>query len=369
VKTPLLPIAVLLFAPLAVQAADGTPASGSAALTEMDGYISKARDAIDTNHLSEAIRSYIAVLAIAEESPSAAAKAKAAEAEAALARIGTRLTLEPSSDWVDAKGSQIAGASRSLGKEGGLAPAVFLFESFGTGKAPVADAPIFFKFIKNSGSLVSFVTTDAYGKSNTTVAKLDEPGKEALIRACPVFRSRGKEYVFSQAFRDFAYLPPASSAMVIALESSELGASDNPRTVDAVISAMKPLGLEMAPLNGKLQSEKFRKAYGGDSGALASLGIGDATPYAALVLVEVAAARQMEMNGKKYNIYTAQATATFRLVRSRGTVVFSLPVDSIKGQGGTREAAIADAFKQARDALGPALSSRQADIKKALLTE
>jgi hypothetical protein len=369
VKIPLLTIAILLTAPLAARAADGAPASGSAAIAEMDRYMTKAGDAIDSNHLSEAIRSYVAVLAIAEESPSAAAKAKAADAEAALARIGTRLTLEPSSDWVDPKGSQIAGAARNLGKDGGLAPAVFLFESFGTGKAPVADAPIFFTFTKNSGSMVAFVTTDAYGKSNTTVAKLDEPGKEAVIRACPVFRSRGKEYAFANVFRDFAYLPPASSAMVIAFESSELGASDNPKTVDAVIAAMKPLGLEMSPLNGKLQSEKFRKAFGGDLGALASLGIGDASPYAALVLVEVAAARQMEMNGKKYNIYTAQAAATFRLVRKSGSVVFSLPLDSIKGQGGTREAAIADAFKQARDALGPALTARQADIKKALLTE
>jgi hypothetical protein len=353
-----------LAAPLGAQAA--APAG---TLAEMDGYMSKALDALDSNHLSEAIRSYVAVLALAGDSPSAAAKAKAADAEAALARIATRLTLEPSSEWIDPKGSQIAGSSRSLGKDGGLSPAVYLFESFGTGKSPVADAPIFFQFAKNKGSLVALVTTDAYGKANTTVAKLDEPGKEAVIRAYPVFRSKGRDYAFQGVFRDFAYLPPANAAKVIVLESSELGSSDNPKTVDAVVGALKPLGLELTPLNGKLQADNFRKAFGGDAGALASLGVGGGSPYAALVLVEVESARQMEMNGKKYNIFTARASTTFRLVRANGSVVMSLQLDSIKGQGGTLEASVADALRQAGQAIGPALSDRQADIKKAILTE
>jgi hypothetical protein len=368
VKIPLLPMALLLVVPLAAPL--GAQASGaSGALAEMDGYISKARDAIDSNHLSEAIRSYVAVLAMAEEGPSPAAKAKAAEAEAALARIATRLTLEPSSEWIDPKGSQVAGSSRNLGKEGGLAPAVYLFESFGTGKSPVADAPIFFQFTKNKGSLVSLVTTDAYGKANTTVAKLEEPGKEAVVRAYPIFRSRGRDYAFQGVFRDFAYLPPANAAKVIVLESSELGASDNPKTVDAVVGALKPLGLELTPLNGKLQADRFRMAFGGDAGALAALGVGGGSPYAALVLVEVEGARQMEMNGKKYNIFTARASTSFRLVRADGSVVLSLLLEAIKGQGGTREASIADALRQAGETIGPALRDRQADIRKALMTE
>jgi len=370
VRIPLLAIAVLMFAPVVASAADGaTGAPGSPALAEIDGYMTKARDALDTNHLAEAIRSYVSVLALAEESPSTATRLKAAEAEAALARIGTRLTLEPSSEWIDAKGSQIAGSTWVLGKGSGPFPSVLLFESFGTGKSPVADAPIFFQFLKNSGSLVAIVTTDAYGKANTTVAGLASPGEEATVRAYPVFRSRGRDYAFPGVFRDFSYLPPASSAMVVVLESSELGASDNPRTVDAIVDALRPLGLALVPQNGKLAPERFRQAFGGDVGALASLGVGEASPYAALALVEVAPARQMEMNGKKYNIFTAQATATFRLVRSDGSIVLSLPLDSIKGQGGTAEASIADAFKRARDELGPALKNRRAELEKALRTE
>ena len=293
------------------------------------------------------------MLAIADESPSPDTKAKADQAAAELARIGTRLTLEPASEWVDAKGTQIAGSSRTLGKEGGLSPAVYLYENFGTGKSPVADAPIFFQFVKNSGSLVLFVTTDAYGKANTTAASIDEPGKDAVIRAFPVFKARGKSYAFQTVFRDFAYLPPANIVKVLALETSELGVSDNPRTVDPAASALKQTGLQVVPFNAKLAPDDFRNAYSGQAKALAALGVDAVSPYAAFVLVDVAAARQMELNGKLYNIFTAAVTLNFRLVRSDGSIVYSLPIDGIKGQGGTKEASIADAFRRVAKPWGP----------------
>ena len=356
----------LLFFAASIGAA---PAAAPLPVAEMSAYLSKAQDAADSNHLAEAIRSYVAVLAMAEESPSPEAKAKADEASAQLARIGTRLSLEPAGDWVDPKGTQIAGDSRSLGKDGALSPAVYLFENFGTGKSPVGDAPIFFQFSKNSGALVSFVTTDAYGKANTTVAKVNEPGSDAVIRAYPVFRSRGKAYAFQSVFRDFAYLPPANVVKVLALESSEFGVNDNPGTIDSVAGVLKQKGLQILPFNAKLATDDFRKAYAGEPKALRSLGITGASPYAAFVLVEVAAARQMELNGKKYNIFTASAPISFRLVRADGSIVYSLPVDGIKGQGGTKEAAIADAYRRAREAVGPELQKHLDAIEASLTKE
>jgi hypothetical protein len=341
-------------------------AAAPSPLEEMSSYLAKAQDAADSNHLSEAIRSYVTVLALAEESPSTDASAKAKEASAQLAQIGTRLSLEPSGEWLDPKGAQVAGDARKLGKEGGLSPAVYLFESFGTGKSPVGDAPIYFSFTTNSGALVSFVTTDAYGKANTTVAKLEEPGKNAVIRAYPVFKARGKSYAFQSVFRDFAYLPPANVVKVLSLESSELGPSDTPGTVDAVATVLKEAGLESQPFNAKLAPEAFRKAYGGDVKALGSLGVNSASPYAAFVLVEVAPARQMELNGKKYNIFTAAASVNFRLVRTDGSIVYSLPIDGVKGQGGNKEAAVSDAYKRARNVLDPQLRRRLDEIRDAL---
>ena len=339
----------------------------TAALAEMDGLLAKARDSADSNHLSEAIRGFVSVIAVYDEGPSPERRAKAETAAAELAKIGGRLSLEPAGEWVDPKGTQLAGATRSAGKEGGLNPAVYLFESFGMGKSPVPDASIYFEFVKNAGSLVQLVTTDAYGKANTTIARIDEPGKEAVVRAYPLFRARGKAYAFKSVFRDFAYLPPANVAKVAALESSELGAADNPQVVDALISALKPLGLQLSPLNGKLAPEAFRQAFGGDAKALADLGGG--ASYTAFVLAEVADIRQMELNGVKYNIFTAATKLTFRLVRADGTAVYALPLEAVKGQGGTREAAVADGFKRAREAMVPAIQRSLPAMQDALNKE
>jgi hypothetical protein len=366
------PSCIMLCLSLAAAAAFAAPqaaAPGSSAASEMSAYLTKAQDAIDSNHLAEAIRSYVAVLALAEENPSAEAAAKAKTAEAELGKIAARLSLEPAGSWIDPKGNQIEGDSRSLGKDGGLAPAVYLFENFGTGKSPVGDAPIYFEFAKNSGSLIAFVTTDAYGKANTTVAKLDEPGKEAVIRAYPVFKARGKAYAFQGAFRDFAYLPPARVIKVLALESSEYGASDTPGTVDAVASVLKDAGLEVLPFNAKLASSDFQRAYAGDAKSLAALGISASSPYAAFVLVEVAGAKQMELGGKKYNIFTAAVNVSMRIVRRGGSIVYSMNLDGIKGQGASKEAAVADAYRRARGGIGPALQRRMDELEAALTKE
>ena len=335
-------------------------------VAEMNSYLSKARDAVDSNHLAEAITSFVTVLALAEESPSSEGRDKAQTAAAELARIGTRLSLEPAGEWLDPKGSQIAASARQLGTVGGISPSVYLFENFGTGKSPVADAPIHFQFVKNSGSLVAFVTTDAYGKANTNVAKLDQGGSMAVIRAYPVFKARGKAYAFQTVSRDFAYIPPSNVMRVLALESSEFGTSDNPRTADVAAQVLKQTGLQVQPSNAKLADADFRRAYAGDAKSLAALGVDASSPYAGLILVEVAPARQMELNGKKYNIYTAVAGLKFRLIRSDGSAVFSLPLDGFKGQGASKEVAIADAYRRVAESLGSELQKRLEDIRNSL---
>jgi hypothetical protein len=350
---------------LAAMAAFAAPSDASP-LAEMDSYMAKARDAIDSNHLAEAIRSYIAVLSLAEGNPSAEAAKKSAAAEAELGRVATRLSLEPAGSWLDAKGTQIEGDSRGIGKPGALQPAVYLFENFGTGKAPVGDAPIFFEFTKNSGSIISFVTTDAYGKANTTIASLEAPGKEAVVRAYPLFKSRGKSFAFKSVFRDFAYLPPTKALKLAALDSSELGEGADPGMIDAAAAALRDSGFSIIPSGATPEPSGFRAAYAGDSSALAALGLSAEAPYAALVLVEAGAAKQTELNGKKYNIFTAVASASFRLIGSSGGIVYALALDGIKGQGATREAAVADAYKRARASFGPELRKRLPELEAAL---
>ena len=363
---------LLLAAPLAAQPAtqSGGSTIAQSPSAEMDGLLTKAVEAIESNHLAEAIHSLVSVIAVYEAKPEASIRPKAEKAASELAKIGSRLSIEPSNEWVDSKGSQIAAASRGLGKSTSLSPSVYLFENFGQGKSPVPDAPIYFEFIKNSGSIISFVNTDAYGKANTTLARLDAPGKEALIRAYPVFKARDKSYAFKSVFREFSYLPPVAAARVIVLETGEFGSVENPQTGDAVASALKPLGLALSTFNGKLAPESFKLAFGGDSTALAAVGMDAQTPYAALILVECQNAKQMELNGKKYNIFTAAAKVTFRLIRSDGSIVFTLPLGgSLRGQGNSAENAASDGFKRAREALVPELEKNLPIIKAALEKE
>ncbi|MGO8694172.1 MAG: hypothetical protein ACLQMF_10955 [Rectinemataceae bacterium] len=332
-------------------------------LAEMDTLLQKAVEASDSNHLAEAIRSYVAVLALADQTRSPEGQIRADRATAELSRIGQTLSLEPGSEWVDANGTQIGASTRSAGRADGRSPSVYLYENFGTGKSPIGDAPIHFQFIKNSGSIVSTVSTDAFGKANTTLASLGDPGSEAVIRAFPVFVARGKTYSFSNVFRDFVYLPPANVARVFAMASSELGNDDNPQILDVAIKALKPSGLQLAPFDGALDTDAFRRAFGGDTKALTALGVGAEVPYAAFISVEIAPARQIVLDGVAYNIFTALADVTFRLMRSDGTVVMALPLAPIKGQGGTKESAIADAYLRASDALASALEERMPGIR------
>jgi hypothetical protein len=349
--------------PLAAQSPSSPP------IAEQDDYLSKAGEALDSNHLSEAIRSLVTVLVLAADNPGEDTGARAAQAEAELGRIGARLSLEPGSEWLDAKGTQLSGSSRQLLAQsgaGGLAPSVYLYEDLGSGKSPVVDAPIYFQFIKNSGSLIPLVTTDAYGKANTTVTQLDEPESAALIRAYPVFTVRGRAYPFHSVFRDFAYLPSVVAIRLFALERSELGANDSPRSVDPAAQALGELGVQVLPSGMTLGEADFRKAQRGDAAALASLGLDVSATYAGLILVEVSPARQVELGGKKYKLFSAAASLGLRILRADGALVFALPLDGIRGQGGTGEAAVADAFRRAGEALGTELRKKAQDLKRAL---
>jgi hypothetical protein len=68
----------------------------------------------------------------------------------------------------------------------------------------------------------------------------------------------------------------------------------------------------------------------------------------------------MEYDGKKYGIYTASAEISFRIVRSDGTILLSLKGESVTGQGGSRDAAVSDAYRRSSEALSAALQKRAA---------
>jgi len=189
---------------------------------------------------------------------------------------------------------------------------------------------------------------------------------EAVIRAYPAFTVRGFTYTFRTVQRDFSYLPPSNVAKVVALERGPEGAAANPQVLDSVASLLKGAGLATSPLDGKLLGSGFDKAFGGDPAALRSLSAASGASYFAFVISEAGAPRQMEYGGKKYNIFSCECKTTLRIIRDDGTIVFTLPLNAIKGQGGTPQASVADSFAKARETLAAELDKRITEIKKAV---
>jgi len=329
---------------------------------EIDALTEKARASIDANRLSEGLKFYITALAKAS---SGGRRAKADEINGIIAAIGARLTLEPHESWLQADGSQLTGNTRTASRGSGLMPAVYLYESYGFAKSPVPDAFIRFEFLSNDGTLTASVATDAKGLSNTNIAAIAAPGKDAVIRAYPVFTDGSHSYAFKSVFRDFTFSAPPNLVLVAALERTPSGESANPRVLDAVATGLKPLGVDVAPFNGILAPAGFNAAFGGDARALATLRGSLEPGYFALVHVDVAKPTRMEYAGKVYNIFIASAKATLRIVRADGTVVFAEAKDGIRGQGGTDQAAIDDCLVKVRDELSSILGSRADTLKKA----
>ncbi len=344
-------------------AAPATAAAGSASAdAEIDALVAKAKASLDANRLSEAMRFYISALAKAS---SGGRRAKATELTGVIEAMGARLTLEPHESWLSPGGSQLVGDARAASRGSGLMPAVYLYESYGYAKSPVPDAYIRFEFIENAGTLTASVATDAKGLANSGVSALAYPGKDAVIRAYPVFTDGSHSYAFKSVFRDFAYAAPPNLVLVAALERTPSGESANPRVLDAVASGLKPLGVDVAPFNGTLMPASFGAAFGGDATALKALKGSLEPGYYALVYVEVGAPARMEYGGKVYNIYIANAKATLRVVRADGTVVFAEAKDGVRGQGGTEQASVDDCLVKVRDELGAMLKGKADAIKKA----
>jgi hypothetical protein len=343
----------------------GTSPSASANPdADIDALIGKARASMDSNHLSEGIKFYISALARATKDGK---RSRADEITGTLNAIGARLTVEPHESWLAPDGSQKTGVSRAAARGEGPMPAVYLYESYGFAKSAVPDAFIRFEFVSNEGKLNASVSTDAKGLANTSITSIAAPGRDAVVRAYPIFTSEGYSYAFKTVFRDFSFVAPPNLALVAALERTPAGESVNPRVLDSVAASLKSLGVEVVAFNGVMKSAQFNAAFGGDVAALASLAGSVKAGFFALVHIDVAKPNRMEYGGKVYNIFVTNSKATLRVVRADGTVVFAEAKDGVRGQGGTELAAIDDCLVKMRDELAAIVNGRSTEIRKAFL--
>jgi hypothetical protein len=336
--------------------------------------------AFDSNHPVEAIRHLVGLLSVDAESPADRDQARQAEraelvrkADAEITAIGARFTLEPTDEWI-VDGKQVTGNVRDLAKGTGLRPSVRLVINYDFGKAVVADAPIRFAFADGIGEVTGSADTDSYGVATATVRSVARADKSAVVRAVLAVSNRGKTKVFNEVFRDFSFLPTTRVARVYAYErvvgpdKKVRSANDHSPLVDAVSRGLSTSGLEIVQADGALDPAVFASALGGDAAAVSkalSLG-GRPASFLAVALAECDEPRQMTLQGKTYEIYTANARATVRLLRSDGSVVDARPQVSVRGQGGTPDAAVQAAFKAVREAVEKDLSSASAQIKSSL---
>ncbi len=287
--------------------------------------------------------------------------------ETELSKVGAGLSMETGLEWMDENKNQISASSIDIGSNKGMNPSIILTLNYGAGKALVSGAPIFFEFVKGSGLLTGFVATNEYGQANSSLVRLDNPNEEGIIRAVLNYRVKNYSYSFKGIERDFVYVPPARKATILVMEKSENMVSEDPVILDAIYNRLKGVTFDFSQYNGILLGDNFMRVFGGDPQAIKSMGLEKGVSYLVMVLNDTYYVNQVELGGKKYNIFKSQTTATTRIIRVvDGKIMYSGTVQAVSGQGGTSQKAIIDGFRNAAEAMSNKIDKDLSQIVSAL---
>jgi hypothetical protein len=343
--------------------------SEAAAIAErMDEYLENGLHKLDQGAFSEGISQLVAVLAEAQNAGrSAEVDALKQRAETELGKIRAGMALEAGTEWLDENKNQVSASSIDIGSPAGLNPSVLVTLNFGAGKALVPAAPVLFEFVKGSGLLTGLVNTNDYGQANCAIARLDTPNEEAIVRATVVYRVKGLTYTFQGVSRDFAYVPPARKATILVLEKAGNKVLSDPLILDAVYQQLKKVSFDFSQYNGVLLGEQFMKVFGGEPAAIRAMGLQKEVSYLVMSLNDCYYINQVELQGKKYNIWKSKAQATTRIIRVQdGKIMYSLTVDFTDGQGGNVDNASRAALQGACDLMRTRLGQEFSKIDAAL---
>jgi len=324
---------------------------------------------VEQGAISEGINQLVTILAEAEAAGSTSGDVRAIvdTAETELTKIAAGLEMEPGTEWVDANKNQISASSIDVGTENSLNPSVILTYNFGSGKALITGAPIYFEFVQGSGLLTNFVATNDYGQSNCAIARLDNPNSENIVRASLVYRVKGYSYPFQVITKDFVFVPPARKATILVMEKAGERIQDDPVILDSVYNRLKDMAFDFSQYNGVLLGDAFMKVFGGDPNEIKRMGLEKEVSYLVMVLNDGYYVNQVELGGKKYNIFKSQTTATTRIIRvSDGKIMYSGTVQAVGGQGGSEDKAILDGFRNAAQAMAEKLDADYGEIDSVL---
>jgi hypothetical protein len=199
------------------------------------------------------------------------------------------------------------------------------------------------------------------------VTRLDDPGAESVVRASLLYRVGGFTYVFEGVSKDFVFIPPARKAAILVMEKAGSLVVDDPVILDSVYNKLKGVAFDFSQYSGKLLGEEFLKVFGGDPQAIRKMGLEKEVSYLVMVLSDGYNVSQVELAGKKYNIFKSQTTATTRLIRvSDGKIMYSGTVQAVPGQGGTQDKAVLDGLRNAAAAMAEKIQEELTEIERVL---
>jgi hypothetical protein len=341
------------------------------AVKKMEDFLENAQENIFQGKISEGIKQLVSVLAEYDGigRPSSRVKELASRAETELIKLESAIAIEADTPWLDDKTMQITGQTLDLS----LQPAVMITYRGETGRTLVANVPVSFEFVSGSGILTGTVNTDEFGMANCTIARMDNSQEENIIRASLVFRIKNKVYRFESVKRDFVYRPPERKAAIMVMERSSLGVGEDPYILDPVFNRLKELEFDFSLYNGVLSPDDFMKVYEGERDTIGKLGLEGDVSYLVVVFNDTYSVRQVEMNGKKYNIFISEARATTRIIRVEdGKIMYQTTVERSKkknnnGQGGSIEKAVWDVQSKISADMAEALEAGFHEIRKAMM--
>ena len=143
--------------------------------------------------------------------------------------------------------------------------------------------------------------------------------------------------------------------------------AEDPAILDAVYNTLKEVAFDFSQYNGVLLGDDFLKVFGGDPEAIKRLGLEKGVSYIVMVLNDGYYLNQVEMSGKKYNIFKTQTTATTRIIRVvDGKIMYSGSVQGVAGQGGSEQKAVINGFRKASEAMANKLQQDIGQINEAL---
>ena len=331
----------------------------------LNEFLENGLEKLDKGVISEGINQLVSVLAGADAAGSSSGDIRVIvnAAETELTKIAAGVEMEAGTEWVDANKNQISASAIDVGTEYSLNPSVILTYNFGAGKALITGAPIYFEFVQGSGLLTNFVATNDYGQANCAIVRLGNPNAETIVRASLIYRVKGYSYPFQGITKDFVFVPPARKAAILVMEKAGEKIQDDPVILDSVFNRLKDMAFDFSQYNGVLLGDDFMKVFGGDPSSIKRMGLEKEVSYLVMVLNDGYYVNQVELGGKKYNIFKSQTTATTRIIRvSDGKIMYSGTVQAVGGQGGTEDKAILDGFRNAAQAMAEKLETDYPEI-------